>query len=395
MLSNIKRYFDFSSINSSIKYLSIVAFFTGTVLGYFFTIIVILQKYAGYSESTIGIIASSFSFGLMSAGFFVSKTLDRFGLFNTLIFSVCIQALCVISMFVYFNPINFVICHFIMGLTGGMNWMTMDTWVNIVSNNNNRGKSIGLYNSAISIGFGVGPLIVAVLGSKGSLPIFICLILMAFRILMIILIKKHIENVDIPKQKKQISFSFIAMAPFVFVAIFIGGINDSTFGALFPAFMINEFFSDRQIGFYYFLGAFAGVLSQPFVGALSDKIDKRKLIFIFLCGNIIWPLLLLKTINLDYAVYISVIIWGCSSISLYTVTLAYLGQRIKIKEIAIATSLFIIIYEAGEFIGPISVGIVMDSMGNNGFIYSLLIFTSFSIIIGFIRSVLKNENKNN
>tara|TARA_B100000401_G_scaffold404990_1_gene319547 strand:- start:777 stop:1433 length:657 start_codon:yes stop_codon:yes gene_type:complete len=218
---------------------------------------------------------------------------------------------------------------------------------------------------------------------------------MAFRIFMIILIKKHIENVEIPKQKKQISFSFIVMAPFVFVAIFIGGINDSTFGALFPAFMINEFFSDRQIGFYYFLGAFAGVLSQPFVGALSDKIDKRKLIFIFLCGNIIWPLLLLKTINLDYAVYISVIIWGCSSISLYTVTLAYLGQRIKIKEIAIATSLFIIIYEAGEFIGPISVGIVMDSMGNNGFIYSLLIFTSFSIIIGFIRSVLKNENKNN
>ena len=125
---------------------------------------------------------------------------------------------------------------------------------------------------------------------------------------MIILIKKHIENVEIPKQKKQINFSFIAMAPFVFVAIFIGGINDSTFGALFPAFMINEFFSDRQIGFYYFLGAFAGVLSQPFVGALSDKIDKRKLIFIFLCGNIIWPLLLLKTINLDYAVYISVII---------------------------------------------------------------------------------------
>ena len=76
-------------------------------------------------------------------------------------------------------------------------------------------------------------------------------------------------------------------------------------------------------------------------------------------------------------------------------TLAYLGQRIKIREIAIATSLFIIIYEAGEFIGPISVGIVMDSMGNNGFIFSLLIFTSFSILIGCIRSVLKNENKNN
>ena len=88
MLSNIKRYFDFSSINSSIKYLSIVAFFTGTVLGYFFTIIVILQKYAGYSESTIGLIASSFSFGLMSAGFIVTKVLNKIGLFFLQIFFI-------------------------------------------------------------------------------------------------------------------------------------------------------------------------------------------------------------------------------------------------------------------------------------------------------------------
>ncbi len=394
MFSTIKKYIDFSSINSSVKYLSITAFFTGTVLGYFFTIIVILQKYAGYSEFTIGIIASCFSFGLMSAGFFVTKFLDKFGLFFTIISSICIQTLCVISMFAYFNPINFAICHFIMGLMGGMNWMTMDTWVNVVSNNENRGKSIGLYNSAISIGFGVGPLIVAIFGSKGVIPIFICLVLMALRIIITIIIKQHIKNVIMPRQKKQINFSFILFAPFIFIAIFVGGVNDSTFGALFPAFMINELFTDKQIGFYYFLGAFAGVLSQPFVGALSDKIDKRKLIFIFLCGNIIWPILLLKIIDLNYAVYISVIIWGCSGISLYTVTLAYLGQRINIKEIAIATSVFIIIYESGEFIGPISVGLVMDQIGNKGFVYSLLIFTSFSIIVGIIRTTLKNDKKN-
>ena len=59
------------------------------------------------------------------------------------------------------------------------------------------------------------------------------------------------------------------------------------------------------------------------------------------------------------------------------------------KQIAIVNSVFIIIYEFGEFIGPISVGLVMDQTGNEGFIYSLLIFTSFSIIIGFIRSFKK------
>ena len=59
------------------------------------------------------------------------------------------------------------------------------------------------------------------------------------------------------------------MAPFVFVAIFVGGINDSTFGALFPAFMINEFFSDKQIGFYYFFRSFCWCLISTFCRSIK------------------------------------------------------------------------------------------------------------------------------
>ena len=78
MLNNAKsiiNYLDFKSINASVKYLAISAFFTGIGLGYFFTLIVILLKHNYYSDSTIGIIAACFSFGLMSAGLVVSKVL--------------------------------------------------------------------------------------------------------------------------------------------------------------------------------------------------------------------------------------------------------------------------------------------------------------------------------
>ena len=39
----------------------------------------------------------------------------------------------------------------------------------------------------------------------------------------------------------------------------------------------------------------------------------------------------------------------------------------SIKEISIATSVFIIIYEGGEFFGPIIVGLSMNKFGNPGF----------------------------
>ena len=93
MFSRIVNYVDFKSIDSSIKYLSISAFFTGIGLGYFFTLIVILLKHNYYSDSTIGIIAASFSFGLMSAGILVSIILDKLGLYQTMLLSISIQIL--------------------------------------------------------------------------------------------------------------------------------------------------------------------------------------------------------------------------------------------------------------------------------------------------------------
>ena len=395
MFTSIRKYIDFNSINSSVKYLSISAFLTGVALGYFFTVIVITQKLNAYTESTIGIVAASFSLGLVSAGFFVSKILSKLGLYRMLLLSVSVQTVSVLAIFIFFNPINLAICHLMMGIMGGMNWMTMDTWVNIVSNDKNRGKAIGLYNSSISIGFAIGPLIVAFFGSQGLIPIILCLLLMIIRIPALFIIKSHINNVKIPEQINKINFSLVKVAPFIFIAIFIGGINDSSFGALFPAYMINEQFTDRSIGFYFFVGAFGGVLTQPFVGALADKINKRKFLFSLLICHIIWPLLLYNFILIPLIIILSVIVWGFASISIYTVALSYLGERVSIKEISIATSVFIIIYEGGEFFGPLIVGLSMNKFGNSGFIYSILFITVISIILGVIRTIFKNNEIKN
>jgi len=395
MFLSIKNYLDFKSINPSIKYLSISSFFTGIAIGYFFTVLVIVQKLNGYSEGVIGLISASFSLGLMVAGFFVSKILASIRIYRTLLSSVSIQTICVLLIFIYFTPINLALCSFLMGIMGGMNWMTMDTWANIVSNDKNRGKSIGLYNSSMSVGFAIGPLLVAIFGTQGFFPIILCLFLMIIRIPALYFIRHHINNVEVPEQVKKINFSFIKMAPFIFVVIFISGINDSSFVALFPAFMINELFSDKSIGFYFFIGAFGGVITQPFVGALSDKIDKRKFLFSLLICHIIWPLLLFNFITIQIIIILSVIIWGFASVSLYTVALAYLGERVSVKEISIATSLFIIVYESGEFFGPIIVGFSMNKFGNTGFIYSILLITILSLLIGIIRSIYKEYGLKN
>ena len=138
----------------------------------------------------------------------------------------------------------------------------------------------------------------------------------------------------------------------------------------------------------FFVGLFIGVFFQPLVGALTDTVNKRLMIIVFLIFHLIWPILLNNFISNFLIVYFAVMLWGIASISLYTVTLAYLGERVKVAELSIATSIFIIVFEFGEFIGPITSGLIMEAYGNIGFIYSLLIFACFSLFIGIIRSFI-------
>ena len=391
ILNSIKNYLDFNVVNPSVKYLSLVAFFTGIILSYFYTVLVIIQKYAAYSEFTIGVVASFGPLGLIFSGFFTTKLLKKFGFYKIIFIATSIQGFCIAIMLEFLNPINLAFWFFILGMMGGLTWMTMDTWVNIVSNNSNRGKSIGIYNSSVTTGLAMGPLIVGLFGISDIGPLIICLLLIFLKIGVLISIKKYVNQVSIPDQSTKMKFSIIFISPFIFLAIFFAGIEDSAFLSLFPAFMINDFFSEKQIGIYIFVGGIFGVLCQPFVGALSDHFNKRLLVFALLLAHVSWLILLKFSNSNEILIIIALMISGFASTSLYTVTLAYLGERINVSDIAFATSLFIIIYEIGEYIGPIIVGFNMNFFGNAGFTNTLLIFAFFSIIFGIFRSLFHKK----
>tara|TARA_B110000008_G_scaffold50955_1_gene49927 strand:+ start:544 stop:1722 length:1179 start_codon:yes stop_codon:yes gene_type:complete len=391
ILNSIKNYLDFNVVNPSVKYLSLVAFFTGIILSYFYTVLVIIQKYAGYSEFTIGVVASFGPLGLIFSGFFTTKLLKKFGFYKIIFIATSIQGFCIAIMLEFLNPIYLAFWFFILGMMGGLTWMTMDTWVNVVSNNSNRGKSIGIYNSSVTTGLAMGPLIVGLFGISDRGPLIICLLLIFLKIGVLISIKKYVNQVSIPDQSTKMKFSIIFISPFIFLAIFFAGIEDSAFLSLFPAFMINDFFSEKQIGIYIFVGGIFGVLCQPFVGALSDHFNKRLLVFALLLAHVSWLILLKFSNSNEILIIIALMISGFASTSLYTVTLAYLGERINVSDIAFATSLFIIIYEIGEYIGPIIVGFNMNFFGNAGFTNTLLIFAFFSIIFGIFRSLFHKK----
>ena len=216
ILNSIKNYLDFIIVSPSVKFLSLVGFCTGLLLSYFYTVLVILQKFSGYSEFLIGVVCSFGPLGLIFAGFFATKLLKRFGFYSVILFSTVINGICIISMIAFINPINLSICFFIGGMMGGLTWMTMDTWANVVSNDSNRGKSIGIYNSSVTTGLAMGPLIVGIFGTTGRIPLIVSILLIIFKITAIVSIKRFVKQVLFPFQSSKMKFSILGISPFVF-----------------------------------------------------------------------------------------------------------------------------------------------------------------------------------
>jgi MFS family permease len=61
-------------------------------------------------------------------------------------------------------------------------------------------------------------------------------------------------------------------------------------------------------------------------------------------------------------------VWGGTSFGLYTLSLAILGERSSLAELAAANTAFVMVYEVGSVSGPILAGAAMEVAGRDGLI---------------------------
>jgi MFS family permease len=98
--------------------------------------------------------------------FFLAKIIAKFRLMNSLKFAAIFYAIATILLYFYFN---FWLWLLLISVTGSC-WfiyaISRLSWLNILLNNNNRGVGIGIFSMIISLGVGIGPLIVKTLGAN-------------------------------------------------------------------------------------------------------------------------------------------------------------------------------------------------------------------------------------
>ncbi|SLN46654.1 putative MFS-type transporter YcaD [Roseovarius albus] len=255
-------------------------------------------------------------------------------------------------------------------------YVTAESWLNEAAENENRGKALSLYIIMQMVGL-ITAQYLLVLGDPGGFILFIIpsvLISLSFAPILLSVSPTPAFSTSKPLSLKQI----MKISPLGCVGMFLlGGIFSAQFGMV-PIYGIEAGLSIVQISTLVSMFFLAPLILQFPIGWLSDRMDRRVLIFIgaLFCG--VGCIIAVVLGHVYVFLLLAALMVGGMSNPLYSLLIAYTNDFLEHDDMAAAAGGMVFINGLGAVIGPPITGWMMGVIGPSG-LFIFIAFLSFAM----------------
>ena len=365
--------------------LFLCALIIGIKLGTLIPLLSLILESRGYSNTQIGLNVVAQPLAVILFVRITPLIIHKIGLARSIVIAQIFTILLYFTFPIFESLTAWFFIRFLIGFAGALAWNAFDTWMLSMANDSNRGKIVTIYNTVFVIGFAIGPMVISLTGIEGWLP-FIVISSLSF-LAVIPLITINVEDPVLPEKKSLPVFAAIIAAPTIFGAALLCGLDDVMFVSFFPIFMIKNNFSQDLALQYVTITLVGGVMWQPIIGVLLDKLNKRLLMNVAVLITFICPIIFAFFLENYYVMAVSCFMWGGAASGIFAISLTMLGERYNASQVAGATAILVMVFECGSLIGPLIGGRVMDIIGPMGFIYTITTFTFIFLLISVYRTI--------
>lgn len=337
----------------------------------------------GISTTLIGLNVATFGLAALLATPFTSQIARRFGFIRVIFFSILINAATFLGFFAVPEFWMWFPLRLVSGLAVSTLFVLSEFWISAIAPPKYRGLVIGIYVTVLSLGFAAGPVILTFTGIVGALPYIVGTVLTLLSSVPLILARNNAPELE---EKSETKFShFLIVAPVATGAALMFGAMESSAFALLPIYGLRLSFETNIVIFLASAMTFGNVIFQIPVGLLSDRMDKRKLLFICSLIAVLGAGMIPLFSNAPFALMWLLFVWGGITGALYTIGLAHLGSRFSGTDLANANSAFVFCYALGMLAGPALAGLAMDIWNPHGFAIAMALFAALYAVLCFSR----------
>jgi MFS family permease len=331
----------------------------------------------GFSERTIGFVVATSAVASLATTPFAARIAGRFGAANVIATVTPIAAL-LIPLVWFTTDIRLLVpIIFAYGVVMALCFTLSEYWISAATPERRRGVVMGFYATLLSIGFAIGPGIIALVGADSIRPYLIGSALMALAALPAFAARR--VSPDFSERVGRPFAAYLFAVPTATLGVFAFGVGESSGFAFLPLWGEHLGFSTATAPLLASAMTLGNVAFQIPLGLLADRIARRPLLLA--CGLVGAFGMALAWFASGSALMLAgvLFIWGGAT----AVALSHLASRFSGADLASANAALVFCYALGMLTGPVAVGDAMARTPTGGLPLVLgLAFAGYSTFVG-------------
>lgn len=354
---------DVSKLSDRQRRLSLAAvysciFATGIGMGLSLPLLSLILNRHGVSGTVIGLNAAFGAIALVAFTPVIPALASRIGPVRFLIGCYVGAALSLLSFRATDHLVLWFVFRFTLNCALQGLFLVSELWINQIATDAVRGRVVAIYAALVSAGFAIGPVIIQGLGTTGWLP-FVAGASMITAAMIPLLIARNLVP-PVAHAGARAMFGFVLRSPSAAAAGLCYGAIEICLASFLPVYAVRLGSPEPDATLLLAAWGLGNMILQPFVGWLSDHVDRRLVLLV--CGSVvvIGTLAFYFMPPIGWPALVLVFVWGGFIAGIYTVGLAHLGSNYKGSDLAAANAAFAILYALGSMSGPGIGGLAID-----------------------------------
>lgn len=327
----------------------------------------------------IGLTATAIFVGMALSAPFIGRSIELYGVKRTLSAGMFGAGVLMIALSLWTSIPVWIALRFIIGIAFGAITTSCETLINRVSTERNRGKNLGFYAFAFSLGLMMAPIALWLLKFGVWVPFVIGGIICFAATLLVSITIPHVRE-DIPESS--FDLHLVRRITLSLTTNFMAGFMEGALIALIPVFALRQSFNTGQTGMFLFAFMLGHGGGPPLIGIFADRLGLRRILaLVYGLGTIIFILILLFPGHMTLTILL--ILAGASVGALYPLAVGLIGEVLSSSELPRGNAMTTFSYGIGSIIGPFFPSLIMHvTVPKSLFVVSAILYIIVLVVMG-------------
>jgi MFS family permease len=335
-----------------------------------FTLLPLRGQAEEFSAFAIGVIGSAYYVGFVSGCLLAPYLILRAGHIRT--FAALVALAVVIGLAYPMAPViaAWIAFRLVNGFCIAGFYLIVESWLNDRASNATRGLVMSSYVMVNYFAFTIGQLMVTLYPVKSNEDFMLSAMMASLAIIPVTLTRSAQ-----PAPITIVTFRPLQLyraAPVGLIASLMVGATNGAFLSLGPLSAARNGLNVGAVALFMGTATIAGALAQWPVGRLSDRVDRRMVLFVLLIGAAATGLILWLLAHNFLLLLVFGFIYGALTLPCYALAAAHAYDKTPVSDLVPTAATILLANACGAVIGPLIASITMDYEGPR----ALFLFTA-------------------